>query len=166
MHGVGSGDTGQGDLVGVLLARNRTFAQATFSPRFFYAWAFECDLAGGSATELETGAKPPGARLIVQVRCWAFRLASSWSLKKSARTSIYLLEPGVSPASCTRVLAGFFRQQELAALHERTCAWPKACEWVGDGLAKASQKLNDSSRDTNDPQGQLAQLLHQVFARL
>lgn len=65
--------------------------------------------------------------------------------------SIYLLEPGVSPASCTRVLAGFFRQQELAALHERTCACPKACEWVGDGLAKASQKLNDSSRDTSDP---------------
>lgn len=129
---------------------------------------FECDLAGGSAAELETGTTPPGARLVVQVRRWALRLASPWSLKKSARTSIYLLEPGVSPASCTRVLAGFFRQQELAALHERTCARPKACEWVGAEIAKASQKLNDSSRDISDPEdsNKLAQLLHLAFARL
>lgn len=114
------------------------------------------------------GIKSHGTCLTVQVRRGALRLASPWSLKKGARTSVYLLEPGVSPASCTMVLAGFYCQQELMALHERTCARPKACEWVGAGMVKASQKLNESPGDTSDPEDRrkLAQLLPQAFARL
>lgn len=107
---------------------------------------FERDLARGSEDELEMGIKSLGTCLTVQVRRGALRLASSWSLKKGAWTSVYLLEPGVSPASCTMVLTGFYCQQELVALHERTYARPKACEWVGAGMVKASRKLNETPR--------------------
>lgn len=53
------------------------------------------------------------------------------------------------------------------ALHEWTRARPKAYEWKGAGMAKASQKLSDSLGDTGDPENRnkLAHLPHQAFAR-
>lgn len=67
--GLGNGDTGQSDLVGVLLARESDLCASNFQPSlFFYAWVFVCDLAGGSAAELEMKIKSPGACLIVQVK--------------------------------------------------------------------------------------------------
>lgn len=142
MHGVGNGDTGQSDLVGVLLARESDLCASNFQPSlFFYAWVFECDLAGGSAAELEMGIKSLGACLIVQVKRRALRLASPWSLRKGARTSIYLLEPGVFPVSCTRVLASFFRQQELVLRSRRDMCAPKSVRvggsWNGQAISEA-----------------------------
>lgn len=142
MHGVGNGDTGQSDLVGVLLARDSDLCASNFQPSlFFYAWVFECDLAGGSAAELEKGIKSPGDCLVVQVKRRALRLTSPWSLRKGARTSIYLLEPGVSPASCPRVLASFFRQQELVARSTRDKCAPKSVRvggsWDGQAISEA-----------------------------
>lgn len=134
---MGNGDIGPGDVVvGVLLARESDLCASNFQPLvFFYPWVFECDLAWGAARlNSSWGLSLPAPALVVLVRRGALPLASPWSLKKGARTSIFLLEPGVSPASCTRVLTGFYSQQELVALHERTRARPKACEWVGTGI--------------------------------
>lgn len=60
---MGNGDTGPGDVVvGVLLARESDLCASNFQPLvFFYPWVFECDLAGGSAVELDLGIKSPSA---------------------------------------------------------------------------------------------------------
>lgn len=129
---------------------------------------FERDLAGGSAAELEMGIKSPVACLVVQVKAWG----ASPCLTVGSQTGCPDLHIPAGTWSFSsllykRVPGGFYSQQELVVLRERTRARPKACEWMGAGMAKASQKLNDSPGDTSDPENsnKFTQLLHQAFAR-
>lgn len=62
---------GQGGLIGELLARNRTFAQATFSPLCFSTrGCLSVTLREAAGLNSEMGIKSPVACLLVQVKAW------------------------------------------------------------------------------------------------